>query len=106
MPRDNEFEWNQFCRLGEMMGDGLHHEPDGKWISKEYRRLSRILIPEIKEAEQQARKAKAENIQRQMEALMEKKSCTQCGGKLIQRRKGTTVCYCTVCGTRHKAKKK
>ena len=66
MPRDNEFEWNQFCRLGEMMGDGLHHEPDGKWISKEYRRLSRILVPEIKEAEQKARKAKAENIQRQM----------------------------------------
>ena len=76
MSRGNEFEWNQFCRLGEMMGDGLHHEPDRKWISKEYRRLSRILIPEIKEAEQKARKAKGENIQRQMEALMEKKPCT------------------------------
>lgn len=25
MARDNEFEWRQFCRLGEMIGDGLHY---------------------------------------------------------------------------------
>lgn len=44
--RENEHEWRQFCRLGEMMGDGLHHEPDGKWIVKEYRKLAKILLPE------------------------------------------------------------
>ena len=24
----NEHLWRQFEKLGEMMGDGLHHEPD------------------------------------------------------------------------------
>ena len=47
--KDNEHLWRQFCRLGEMMGDGLHYEPDGKWIAKEYRQLAKILIPEMKE---------------------------------------------------------
>ena len=32
--KDNEHLWRQFCRLGEMMGDGLHYEPDGKWIER------------------------------------------------------------------------
>lgn len=27
----------QLVKLGDMMGDGLHLEPDGKWISKEYK---------------------------------------------------------------------
>jgi hypothetical protein len=31
--KDNEHLWRQFCKLGEMMGDGLHYEPDGKWIA-------------------------------------------------------------------------
>lgn len=36
----NEFLWNQFCRLGEMIGDGLADEPDGAWIRKEYRQIA------------------------------------------------------------------
>ena len=46
----NEHFWRRFCRLGEMMGDGLHYEPDGKWIAKEYRKLAKMLIPEMKTA--------------------------------------------------------
>ena len=42
MARENEFEWRQFCRLGEMIGDGLHYEES--WISKEYKRLQKNLI--------------------------------------------------------------
>ena len=30
-------------QLGDMMGDGLHHEPDGYWIPKEYKRILRAL---------------------------------------------------------------
>lgn len=36
----NEHLWRQFEKLGEMMGDGLHHEADGKWISVEYKKLA------------------------------------------------------------------
>ena len=30
-----------------MMGDGLHIEPGGKWITKEYNKLAKILIPDL-----------------------------------------------------------
>lgn len=70
--------WDQFCRLGEMMGDGLHHEPDGKWIAREYRQLSKILIPEIKKEHSQLRKIRAANINVQMAKLLENKKC-DCG---------------------------
>ena len=41
--QDNDFLWVQFCRLGEMLGDGLGDEPGGEWIGKEYKRLAIIL---------------------------------------------------------------
>jgi len=53
MERENAFEWNQFCRLGEMIGDGLHYED--KWISKEYKRLAKILLPETQEEKEYKR---------------------------------------------------
>lgn len=101
--RENEFEWNQFCKLGEMMGDGLHHEPDGKWISREYRRLAKILIPEIKEQDKERRKLKAKSVDTQMQKLLEVKTCS-CGGKLRQSRAGSKIAYCTVCNGRYKAR--
>lgn len=98
----NEFEWNQFCRLGEMMGDGLHHESDGKWIPREYKRLSKILIPEIKEREKEQRKLKAIRINEQMDKILEKNKCS-CGGNLKQKRSGSKVCYCLDCNNRYVA---
>lgn len=105
MERDNQFEWNQFCRLGEMIGDGLHYEPDGKWISKEYNRLAKILIPEIKTQDKEKRKRKASNIDEQMKVLLSNKKCS-CGGELKQKRSGTKVAYCIVCDSRYVAKSK
>jgi hypothetical protein len=98
--RENEFEWNQFCRLGEMMGDGLHREPGGSWISRDYARLSKILIPEIKEASKVTRKLKADAVDRNIAKLLENRNCN-CGGKLIQKRKGTKVVYCQICNARY-----
>lgn len=43
MATDNDFLLNQLVKLGDMMGDGLHHEPDGKWIEKEYRKIAKQL---------------------------------------------------------------
>lgn len=106
--RENEFEWRQFCRLGEMMGDGLHHEPDGKWIAKEYRKLSKLLIgdiPELKEEQKRKRKLKAANIDEQMAKILAAKKC-ECGGNLKQKRSGAKVAYCETCNTRYVARYK
>jgi hypothetical protein len=83
---DNQHLWNQFIRLGDMMGDGLHHEPDGKWISKEYRKLAIILMPDYRKEERAAmRKVKAASIDVQMAKLIEQKKCN-CGGTLQQKK--------------------
>lgn len=100
--RDNDFEWRQFVKLGDMMGDGLHHEADGKWITKEYNRLAKILIPEIKESYQQKRKQKTIRTNEQIAKLILDKKCN-CGGGLEQRRSGTKIVYCIICDARYKA---
>lgn len=81
---------------------GLRTSADGKWIVKEYNKLAKILIPEIREQEQARRKAKAKNIDEQMAKLLALKKC-KCGGALEQRRAGTKICYCTICNTRYRA---
>ncbi len=81
------------------MGDGLHHEPDCKWISKEYNKIFNLLYPEHK---QEARKNKADRTNEQMKNLLEIKACS-CGGKLKQSRSGSKIAYCEVCNNRFKA---
>lgn len=34
---DNKKLHEQLIKLGDMMGDGLHHEDGGKWIEREYK---------------------------------------------------------------------
>lgn len=102
-PEHDAFMWNQFAKLGEMIGDGEHNEPGGAWISREYRKLMHILVPETREIEREQRKLKAINIDLQMQNLMELKKC-ECGGTLKQARSGSKVAYCTDCNCRFKAK--
>lgn len=102
---DKDHMWRQFCHLGEMMGDGLHHEPDGKWITKEYKRLAKILLPETKQFDAERRKVKAQKINEQMQKLLQLKKCT-CGGELKQGRVGSKVAYCQSCNQRYVAKPK
>lgn len=98
----NDRLWNQFAKLGEMMGDGLHHESDGKWITKEYNKLAKILIPELKEKSKERRKIKSQRINEQMINLLAIKKC-MCGGSLSQSRSGSKICYCTICNKRYQA---
>ena len=102
---DKDFLWRQFVKLGDMMGDGLHHESDGKWIIKEYNKLAKILIPEDKEFAKEKRKLKADSINQQMTKLLAEKKCS-CGGTLEQKRSGTKVVYCTQCNNRYVARTK
>ena len=98
--------WNQFCRLGEMIGDGLHYEEP--WISKEYKKLAKILIPptdEEKEYYKEIREIKNKSIDEQMAKLLSEKKCN-CGGVIKQSRSGSKVAYCISCKQRFKAKVK
>lgn len=102
MVRDNEFEWRQFCRLGEMIGDGLHYEEP--WISKEYKRLQKILIPETKEEKEykrKARKLRNENIDKQIVERLKTDRC-KCGAELKQVRSGSKTVKCIKCESRYK----
>ena len=106
----NDFQWRQFCRLGEMIGDGLHLEPDGKWISREYKKLQKILLPdtpEMKEFKRKRRQAKNESINNQIAERLKKDKC-RCGGALKQTRSGSKTVICTVsgCGKRYTYKSK
>ncbi len=96
-----EREWRQFAELGDMIGNGLHLEPDGKWIVKEYKALQRILIPDAAKAE---REMKRKLIDSFVENGIKKHKCT-CGGLLKQSRKGSYVVYCTECSKRYKYKR-
>lgn len=93
--RDNEFEWNQFIRLGDEIAMGNHYE--NPWISKEYKRLAKILIPPTEEEKQykaEIRRKKNENINKQIEERLKTDICSKCNSKLKQTRSGSKVVQC------------
>lgn len=98
---NNEFEWNQFCKLGEMIGDGLHYEEP--WIAKEYKRLGKILMPE---AYAEQRKAKSKSINDAVKKRLLKDKCSKCSSELKQVRAGSYIVKCVQCGARFKYRKK
>ena len=85
----------QLCRLGEMMGDGLHHEPDGKWIPKEYRKVMKALgiLPK--------RRNNSEAINKAMVDRLEYAKCPGCQGSFVQTRSGSRRGKCVGCGARY-----
>jgi hypothetical protein len=42
---NRDYLHRQLIKLGDMMGDGLHHEEP--WIAKEYTKIAKILYPEM-----------------------------------------------------------
>lgn len=101
MEEDRDYLHRQLVRLGDMMGDGLHHESDGKWIEKEYAKVFNALHPELAKKK---RLEKNKKVNEQMKSILEKFRC-ECGGKVTQGRSGSKVAYCK-CGKRYKAGKK
>lgn len=99
----DDFLSNRLIKLGDMMGDGLHHEPDGKWIEREYRDTLKALYPELYK---NMRKHKADSTDKQMSALLAENKSSCCDAPLRQSRKGSKIAYCTQCNNRFKAKSK
>lgn len=104
LPKENNDDYlqRQLIKLGDMMGDGLHHEPDGKWIEKEYTAIAKRLYPE---AYVDASKRRTDARNEQMKEILKENKCT-CGGILKQTRSGAKVAACMICGTRYKVSKK
>ena len=96
---DREFLSRQLIRLGDMIGDGLHHETDGKWISREYRRIAKALGYEMP-TEKRANNNDA--INEKMAERVKEVSCRKCGGELKQSRSGSMQAKCTSCDAKFK----
>lgn len=99
-------EWERFARLGEMIGDGLHYEPDGKWITREYRSLMHYLIPETKKADKEQRAARRKQVNDRLKELLKDFKCHNCNqvGTVTQNRSGARRCKC-YCGQNFTLKK-
>ncbi len=82
----------RLVKLGDMMGDGLHLEPGGAWIEKEYRRA-------MKQAgiEPPRHRADPSEINEFMARRVAAEKCT-CGGALAQSRSGSFRAKCAECG--------
>lgn len=91
---------SQLVKLGDMMGDGLHYEPDGKWIEREYQKVLYALYPDIKKRKHQAQTNR--NNFRAKKVIMEN-LCT-CGAILKQTRQGSLTLECMACDNRFKIK--
>lgn len=82
---------SNLVKLGDMMGDGLHHEPDGRWIAVEYRKTLRALgmLPKTKR--------NVSGINKAMERRVKEVQCPKCQGALKQTRSGAKRAKCTKC---------
>jgi len=91
---DEDFSYRQLVRLGDMMGDGLHHEPDGKWIEKEYKNTLKTLGIYPK------RKNNSKEINEAMNKSLQNIVCQKCNGILTQTKSGSMRAKCQVCGAK------
>lgn len=90
---------HQLVKLGDMIGDGLHREPGGKWISKEYKQVATALgfIASAAKPDNAAINEKMKKFTAQ--------PCGKCGGQLQQTRSGAKVLKCLGCGSKWKLAK-
>ncbi|WP_228842851.1 hypothetical protein [Vibrio parahaemolyticus] len=90
----------QLIKLGDMMGDGLHHEPDGKWISAEYRRVMKALGISA------PRRNNSAAINEAMSKALESAACNKCNGQMKQTRSGSMRAECQQCGAKYQFKRR
>lgn len=81
-------------KLGDMMGDGLHHEPEGKRIAREYALIAKALGYGPK------RRKNSEAINVAMAGILAKALCSKCSGALKQTKSGALRAVCVSCGAR------
>lgn len=83
---------DRLVHLGDMMGDGLHRESEGKWVEKEYKKTLKALgLAPTK------RKNNSDKINEFMANRLKEVKCT-CGSELVQSRSGSFIGKCERCG--------
>lgn len=90
---DKDLLEDRLVRLGDMMSDGLHLEPGGKWVEKEYKQTLKAL-GFLASTE---RKNNSEKINEFMANRLKEVKCT-CGSELAQSRSGSFIGKCIKCG--------
>lgn len=85
---------SQLVKLGDMMGDGLHHEPDGKWIRREYNQVLKALGIST------SKPRNVSGINERMAQRVEDVKCPKCSGNLKQTRSGSKRAKCESCGSK------
>lgn len=93
LPETERHLHNQLVKLGDMMGDDLHLEPGGAWITKDYRRTAKALGYDVGPNRANNRDA----INAQMIKRVADVSCGKCGGQLKQTRSGSKRAVCVSC---------
>ena len=91
-PETKKHLHSQLIKLGDMMGDGLHLEADGRWISKEYKQTLRALgmLPK--------KKNNSVAINEAMTKRVNDVKCGKCEHQLKQTRSGSKRAICSNCG--------
>lgn len=90
---DKDLLEDRLVRLGDMMSDGLHLEPGGEWVEKEYKQTLKalgLLAPA-------KRKNNSDKINEFMANRLKEVKCT-CGSELVQSRSGSFIGKCKKCG--------
>ncbi|ELO1825435.1 hypothetical protein QXB71_000619 [Vibrio cholerae] len=94
-PESKHRLYKDLIKLGDMMGDGLHHEPDGKWIIREYRKTLKALGYDVPT---KPRVNHSPQINERMEQRVKEVKCGKCCGELKQSRSGSKRAVCKSCG--------
>ena len=97
MRYNEDFLYNQLIKLGDMMGDGLHLEPDGKWIEREYKSVCRALGL----IKNKPRQNHSPQINEFMAKRVQAVKC-DCGGNLKQTRSGSFIAKCEQCDKKYR----
>lgn len=99
MNDDKDYLYERLVKLGDLMADGIHLEPDGAWIEKEYKDTMRLIgISPVKKK----RKSPNNTI---IDEFMKKRCCEEiceCGGELVQTRKGSFFAKCKICEKKYR----
>lgn len=85
----------QLIKLGDMIGDGLHLEPGGRWITKEYRKVAKAL------GLIQSRANNSKSINKAMAKVLAEIKCPDCNGNLKQSRSGSKRAICLACNKKY-----
>jgi len=96
-PEETARVHSQLVKLGDLMGDGQHLEPGGKWITRDYNRILKALglLPS------KPRRNNGAAIDAAMADTLKSETCLKCGEGLKQSRAGSLRADCLGCGARY-----